>query len=131
MALIEIKKTKYTSLNSKTNTRYIYENTLYFDDVLNKKVTKRKVVGKIDPVSGAEIETGPVGRRKKEIVPPPSIPEEGCRTHDDGNSPTGSNQSSIDLQVLETISSTLLQIVSEIQVLHNCVDQLIHDVATR
>ncbi len=66
MALHEIDRRQSTSYIAAAHTRYVYMNTIYLDDETNKKVIKRKIIGKIDPSSGAMVDTGPVGRPRRE-----------------------------------------------------------------
>ena len=50
------------SYNRHTNTWYAYDTTYVFDETKNKKVQKRKCIGKYDPVTDCIIETGRRGR---------------------------------------------------------------------
>lgn len=76
MALIFLSSKEGTSYNAKTQTEYLYENSVYFDDELQKKVYKRRVIGKIDPETGEKIPTGPVGRpRQERVFQRSSVPE--------------------------------------------------------
>ncbi|SFK47615.1 hypothetical protein SAMN04487865_10851, partial [Succinivibrio dextrinosolvens] len=49
------------SYNKHTNTWYVYDTTYVFDETKNKKVQKRKCIGKYDPVTDSIIETGSRG----------------------------------------------------------------------
>lgn len=51
-----------------TNTTYVYESTSYWDSKKGQSRSKRKVIGKIDPVTGEIIPTGGRGRKKKAAV---------------------------------------------------------------
>ena len=55
------------SYNKHTNTWYVYDTTYVFDEAKNKKVQKRKCIGKYDPVTDSIIETGSRGRPQKVI----------------------------------------------------------------
>ena len=55
------------SYNRHTNTWYAYDTTYVFDETKNKKVQKRKCIGKYDPVTDSIIETGRRGRPQKVI----------------------------------------------------------------
>ncbi len=66
MALILLSEKEGTSYNRKTDTEYVYLNSTYFDDELQKRVYKRKVVGKIDRETGERVPTGSVGRPRTE-----------------------------------------------------------------
>ena len=68
MALTFVSSKEGTSYNSKMKTEYVYENSVYYDDELKKKVYKRRVIGKIDPQTGEKIPTGSVGRPRQERV---------------------------------------------------------------
>ena len=49
-----------------TDTTYVYESTSYWDAEKGQSRSKRRVIGKIDPVTGEIIPTGKRGRAKKE-----------------------------------------------------------------
>ena len=53
------------SYNKHTNTWYVYDTTYVFAETKNKKVQKRKCIGKYDPVTDSIIETGSRGRPQK------------------------------------------------------------------
>lgn len=55
------------SYNKHTNTWYAYDTTYVFDENKNKKVQKRKCIGKYDPVTDSIIDTGRRGRPQKVI----------------------------------------------------------------
>jgi hypothetical protein len=61
------------SYNKHTNTWYVYDTTYVFDETKNKKVQKRKCIGKYDPVTDSVIDTGSRGRPQKvlESLPVP------------------------------------------------------------
>lgn len=59
------------SYNRHTNTWYAYDTTYVFDETKNKKVQKRKCIGKYDPVTDCIIETGRRGRPQKVIETKP------------------------------------------------------------
>lgn len=59
------------SYNKHTNTWYAYDTTYVFDETKNKKVQKRKCIGKYDPVTDSIIETGRRGRPQKVIESKP------------------------------------------------------------
>lgn len=48
-----------------TDTTYVYESTSYWDAEKGQSRSKRKVIGKIDPVTGEIVPTGKRGRKKK------------------------------------------------------------------
>lgn len=50
-----------------TDTTYVYESTSYWDAEKQQSRSKRKLLGKLDPVTGEIIPTGARGRKKKEI----------------------------------------------------------------
>lgn len=50
-----------------TDTTYVYESTSYWDAEKQQSRSKRKLLGKLDPVTGEIIPTGTRGRRKKDI----------------------------------------------------------------
>ena len=49
-----------------TNTTYVYESISYWDAEKGQSRSKRKCIGKIDPVTGEMVPTGRRGRKKKE-----------------------------------------------------------------
>ena len=53
------------SYNKHTNTWYAYDTTYVFDETKNKKIQKRKCIGKYDPITDSIIETGRRGRPQK------------------------------------------------------------------
>ena len=48
-----------------SNTTYVYESTSYWDAEKGQSRSKRKVIGKVDPVTGEIVPTGGRGRKKK------------------------------------------------------------------
>ena len=61
MALREIETYTRNSYNRNVNFTYVYQVTVYLDEETQKKVMKRKVIGKLDPDTGKVI---PTGRKK-------------------------------------------------------------------
>lgn len=53
-----------------TNTTYVYESTSYWDAEKAQSRSKRKCIGKIDPVTGNMVPTGKRGRQKKNPLSP-------------------------------------------------------------
>jgi len=51
-----------------TDTTYVYESESYWDPEKKQARSRRKVVGKLDPVTGDIIPTGKRGRKKKEAT---------------------------------------------------------------
>lgn len=51
-----------------TDVTYVYESTSYWDAEKKQSRSKRKLLGKLDPVTGEIIPTGTRGRRKKETA---------------------------------------------------------------
>ena len=49
-----------------TNTTYVYESISYWDAEKGQSRSKRKCIGKINPVTGEMVPTGRRGRKKKE-----------------------------------------------------------------
>lgn len=49
-----------------TNTTYVYESVSYWDAQKGQSRSKRRCIGKIDPVTGEMVPTGKRGRKKKE-----------------------------------------------------------------
>ena len=67
------------SYNKRNNTFYVYESTSYWDASTKTPRNHRRLIGKIDPISGEVVPTGKRGRPRKnagaEPVSPPSIAE--------------------------------------------------------
>ena len=76
------------SFNRRTNTWYAYETNYVWDEARQKKVQKRKCIGKFDPETNQIVKNGPRGRPQltpEEIAwnnvvaaapaPVPSVPE--------------------------------------------------------
>ena len=61
MALRELETYTRNSYNRNVNITYVYQVTVYLDEDTQKKVMKRKVIGKLDPDTGKVI---PTGRKK-------------------------------------------------------------------
>ncbi len=61
---------------------YVYESTSYWDAEKGQSRSRRKVIGKVDPVTGEVIPTGGRGRKKKdpdiatENAPKKSLPKD-------------------------------------------------------
>lgn len=53
--------------NKERNTTYVYESLSYWDKEKKQPRSKRKLIGKIDPVSGEIVPTGKRGRHKSEV----------------------------------------------------------------
>ena len=51
-----------------TDTTYVYESESYWNPEKKQARSRRKVVGKLDPVTGEIIPTGKRGRKKKEAT---------------------------------------------------------------
>lgn len=62
--------------NKKNNTTYVYDSVSYWDKELKQPRSKRKLIGKIDPVTGDVVPTSGRGRKPKtaEAVPAPEHP---------------------------------------------------------
>ncbi|MBQ9032663.1 MAG: hypothetical protein IJ106_14645 [Parasporobacterium sp.] len=52
-----------------TDTTYVYESISYWDAEKQQSRSKRKLLGKVDPLTGEIIPTGKRGRKKKEAAP--------------------------------------------------------------
>ncbi len=62
--------------NKKTGITYIYESESYWDKEKQQPRNRRKLIGKIDPVSGATVPTGKAGR-KPGPADPDLLPQAG------------------------------------------------------
>lgn len=54
-----------TQYHKDTNTTYVYESISYWDAEKGQSRSKRKVIGKLDPVTGEIVPTGKRGRKSK------------------------------------------------------------------
>ena len=57
------------SYNKHTNTYYAYDTTYEWDEKAQKKVQRKKCIGKYDPLTGEIIPTGKRGRPLKQALP--------------------------------------------------------------
>ena len=57
-----------------TDTTYVYESISYWDAEKQQSRSKRKLLGKVDPLTGEIIPTGKRGRKKKEAAPAEQVP---------------------------------------------------------
>ena len=55
------------SYNKRNNTYYVYESTSYWDASTKKPRNHRRLIGKIDPISGEVVPTGKRGRPRKKV----------------------------------------------------------------
>ena len=67
------------SYNKRNNTYYVYESTSYWDASTKTPRNHRRLIGKIDPISGEVVPTGKRGRPRKtadeQQAPIPAIAE--------------------------------------------------------
>ena len=57
------------SYNKHTDTYYAYDTTYEWDEKAQKKVQRKKCIGKYDPLTGEIIPTGKRGRPLKQVLP--------------------------------------------------------------
>ena len=57
-----------------TDTTYVYESISYWDAEKQQSRSKRKLLGKVDPLTGEIIPTGKRGRKTKEAAPAEQVP---------------------------------------------------------
>ena len=55
-----------------TDTTYVYESISYWDEEKKQSRSKRRVIGKLDPETGAIIPTGKRGRKPKDAMDAPA-----------------------------------------------------------
>lgn len=55
-----------------TDTTYVYESISYWDEEKKQSRSKRRVIGKLDPVTGEIIPTGKRGRKPKDTPESPA-----------------------------------------------------------
>ena len=79
-----------TSYNKQNNTYYAYETDYVFDEIKQRKVQKRRCIGKYDPETNKIIPTGKRGR------PPKKWPE--------NNTPAPVNGDKINRELIEELS---------------------------
>ena len=66
-----------------TDTTYVYESVSYWDAEKGQSRSKRRVIGKLDPVTGEIIPTGKRGRTKQEKSEEPTPSNENIPSTDD------------------------------------------------
>lgn len=54
--------------DKRTGITYVYESESYWDKEKKQPRNRRKMIGKIDPITGEIVPNGPRGRRKKEAA---------------------------------------------------------------
>lgn len=64
------------SYNKQTDTYYAYETTYEWSDEKQKKVQRKRCIGKFDPDTGKVIPNGKVGRPSLSKLPVPSVKSE-------------------------------------------------------
>ena len=58
--------------NKKTGVTYVYESESYWDKEKQQPRNRRRLIGKIDPLTGEVVPTGSPGRKKKDVPEPAS-----------------------------------------------------------
>lgn len=66
-----------------TDTTYVYESVSYWDAEKGQSRSKRRVIGKLDPVTGEIIPTGKRGRTKQEKTEESAPAKENISSTDD------------------------------------------------
>ena len=66
-----------------TDTTYVYESVSYWDAEKGQSRSKRRVIGKLDPVTGEIIPTGKRGRTKQENNEEPAPLKKSISSSDD------------------------------------------------
>ena len=59
------------SYNKQNDTYYAYDTQYIYDEAKQRKVQKRRCIGKIDPVTNEVVPTGKRGRPQKEVLKKP------------------------------------------------------------
>lgn len=66
-----------------TDTTYVYESVSYWDEEKKQSRSKRRVIGKLDPVTGEIIPTGKRGRKPKDASAAPAENAEISRLYEE------------------------------------------------
>lgn len=99
------------SYNKQTGVHYAYETTYEWNDELQKKVQRRRCIGKFDPETGKVIPNGKVGRPSVESQPKPAKTAPLSNTKSDDNKAL--------LKRLKKVESRLSSLSNEIAALGN------------
>lgn len=91
-----------------TDTTYVYDSQSYWDPEKGQSRSKRKLLGKLDPVTGEIIPTGKRGRKKtkKEDAHPPIVSEA-----------SESSQNIADRQLILEQQLTIQELKSRVEIL--------------
>lgn len=129
--------------NSKNDTTYVYESVSYWDKDLKQPRSKRKLIGKIDPVTGEIVPTsGRRGRKPKKAsdAPKPELSGSVSQNVPDTDAPLSAQADGSDIQslyedcrrrLLETeaslakAESTIAKLTSEKQELRKELEQIL------
>ena len=81
LGLVEVTRKTSSSFNKRNQTRYVYEMVTYLNEETQEKITKRHIIGKIDPATGTMVNTGPRGRpriNQQQPIAPEKLSEDAA-----------------------------------------------------
>lgn len=113
------------SYNKHTDTYYAYDTTYEWNEQAQKKVQRKKCIGKYDPTTGEIIPTGKRGRPLKQAVP---------QTTAGGEKPADPRTDSLLEQAnalssrLDSMDALLAKAAEELRVLREYADELIRQI---
>lgn len=114
--------------NAKYNTTYVYDSVSYWDKELKQPRSKRKLIGKIDPVTGEIVPTAGRGRKPKKNKTPTEAERHPVTVSDPTPEPVDAapaGLSEADVRVLyEECRSKLLKTEAELAKSESTVNQL-------
>ena len=115
MALTLVSEKEGTSYNRKTDTEYVYINSTYFDDELQRKVHKRKLIGKIDRETGERIPTGALGRPRIERPAYGNAENDAASSQPQAITGQGDCGAQIDPQNVQAVLQSMSTVTANIQ----------------
>ena len=127
--------------NKENGTTYVYDSVSYWDKEKQQPRSKRKLIGKLDPVTGEIIPTGGRGRKAKKDPQEP-IPEQAIEPSDAVTAPSEKVEDTSDYKQLyietrrillekeaslASMESTIAQLTREKQELVSRLEQLLKE----
>ena len=116
------------SYNKHTDTYYAYDTTYEWSEKLQKKVQRKKCIGKYDPETGTVIPNGRRGRPARQTMPPEHeqnvVAQDARETHEAGAAEALAVAESIHARI-ESIESTISEATRELEDLRNAACTLI------
>lgn len=102
-----------------TDTTYVYESVSYWDAEKGQSRSKRRVIGKLDPVTGEIIPTGKRGRTKQEKSENPETPKHNAPSTDD------SDQKILQLELtITTLNKKIKELENMVEMYRKTIDHI-------